>query len=206
MELQLKNIGMIKEANVKINGLTVIAGENDTGKSTVGKIIFCIIKATSRYKEDFKESKIYKIENKLDRLFFYVRRNIDFIDEYDEEYYDELKNILSLSYYIEHIDDENPNKYIKSLTSHLQPLKDVIEKHNEIDYIDNSLNDLKSIINTPENKNKSIENALNKVFRSEFDSNIVSFNEDIGFIKLTENKLTLLDLKIKNNKIEIISD
>jgi len=40
MELQLKNIGMIKEANVKIDGLTVIAGENDTGKSTVGKALF----------------------------------------------------------------------------------------------------------------------------------------------------------------------
>ena len=40
MELQLKNTGMIKEANVKIDGLTVIAGENDTGKSTVGKALF----------------------------------------------------------------------------------------------------------------------------------------------------------------------
>ena len=30
---------MIKEANVKIDGLTVIAGENDTGKSTVGKAL-----------------------------------------------------------------------------------------------------------------------------------------------------------------------
>jgi predicted ATPase len=44
MELQLKNIGMIKEANVKLNGLTVIAGENDTGKSTVGKALFSIVK------------------------------------------------------------------------------------------------------------------------------------------------------------------
>ncbi len=42
MELQLKNIGMIKEANVKIDGLTVIAGENDTGKSTVAKALYCI--------------------------------------------------------------------------------------------------------------------------------------------------------------------
>ena len=43
MELQLKNIGMIKEANVKIDGLTVIAGENDTGKSTVGKALYLIL-------------------------------------------------------------------------------------------------------------------------------------------------------------------
>ncbi len=40
MELQLKNIGMIKEANVKLDGLTVIAGENDTGKSTLSKVLF----------------------------------------------------------------------------------------------------------------------------------------------------------------------
>jgi predicted ATPase len=44
MELQLKNIGMIKEANVKIDGLTVIAGENDTGKSTLGKALYALIK------------------------------------------------------------------------------------------------------------------------------------------------------------------
>jgi len=39
MTLELKNIGMIKEASVKIDGLTVIAGENDTGKSTVAKAL-----------------------------------------------------------------------------------------------------------------------------------------------------------------------
>ncbi len=40
MKLQLRNIGMIEEADVSIDGLTVIAGENDTGKSTVGKALF----------------------------------------------------------------------------------------------------------------------------------------------------------------------
>ncbi len=45
MQLELKNIGMIKEASVKIDGLTVIAGENDTGKSTVGKALFMILKS-----------------------------------------------------------------------------------------------------------------------------------------------------------------
>ena len=43
MKLRLENIGMIKEATVKLNGLTVIAGENDTGKSTVGKALFAVV-------------------------------------------------------------------------------------------------------------------------------------------------------------------
>lgn len=45
MELRLKNIGMIEDACVKLNGLTVLAGENDTGKSTLGKALFALIKA-----------------------------------------------------------------------------------------------------------------------------------------------------------------
>ena len=58
---------MLKEAKLNIDYLTVIAGENDNGKSTVGKVIFCIIKAMNRYKEDLQESKEYKINEKLER-------------------------------------------------------------------------------------------------------------------------------------------
>jgi len=45
MTLELKNIGMIKQAKVNIDGLTVIAGENDTGKSTVGKVLYSCMKS-----------------------------------------------------------------------------------------------------------------------------------------------------------------
>ncbi|XUP89179.1 AAA family ATPase [Campylobacter coli] len=43
-KLYLENIGIIKEANINLEGLSVIAGENDTGKSTVGKILMALIK------------------------------------------------------------------------------------------------------------------------------------------------------------------
>jgi predicted ATPase len=63
MELQLKNIGMIKEANVKLDGLTVIAGENDTGKSTVGKALFVILQGIASSKEENKnESELINFE------------------------------------------------------------------------------------------------------------------------------------------------
>ena len=62
MELQLKNIGMIKEANVKIDGLTVIAGENDTGKSTVGKALYLYLKDES---QDFSLLTKFLFENQL---------------------------------------------------------------------------------------------------------------------------------------------
>jgi len=51
MNLKLKNIGIIKKADINIDGLTVIAGENDSGKSTVGKVLYAIMKSISKDKK-----------------------------------------------------------------------------------------------------------------------------------------------------------
>ena len=48
MRLELTNIGIIKQANIIVDGLTVIAGENDTGKSTVSKALYSVIKSISK--------------------------------------------------------------------------------------------------------------------------------------------------------------
>ena len=38
MKITIQNIGIISEAAVEVNGITLIAGPNDSGKSTIGKI------------------------------------------------------------------------------------------------------------------------------------------------------------------------
>lgn len=42
MKLILKNFAKIKEAEIHFDGLTVIAGDNNTGKSTIGKVLFTL--------------------------------------------------------------------------------------------------------------------------------------------------------------------
>ena len=110
MKLKLKNIGIIKKAEIKINGLTVIAGKNDSGKSTVGKILFTLIKTISQsnaevqeYKNRFNKyiqtlfnrqiSKEGSIEFEYDRHSFYAKIKDDKCDEFSmpKAYqYDEL--------------------------------------------------------------------------------------------------------------------
>ena len=54
MRLTLKNIGKIKEAEVELNGITVIAGENNTGKSTVGKVLYSVFNSFYKLEEQIK--------------------------------------------------------------------------------------------------------------------------------------------------------
>ena len=58
MELTLRNIGKIDEASITINGITIIAGENNTGKSTVGRALYCIFNA------------FHNIDDKINELFY----------------------------------------------------------------------------------------------------------------------------------------
>lgn len=60
---------MIKEAIVKIDGLTVIAGENDTGKSTLGKTLFSLIKADNITRKGDKAIKKQILATRLNLVF-----------------------------------------------------------------------------------------------------------------------------------------
>jgi ABC-type cobalamin/Fe3+-siderophores transport system ATPase subunit len=45
MLLEVRNIGKIQKASIEMRGITVIAGNNNTGKSTYGKILYCMFNA-----------------------------------------------------------------------------------------------------------------------------------------------------------------
>ena len=62
MKLNIKNFAKIKEADIVIDGITVIAGENNTGKSTVGKILFSLFNALSDIDKKVREERLKEIE------------------------------------------------------------------------------------------------------------------------------------------------
>lgn len=79
MRLYIQNINKIKEADIALNGLTVIVGENDMGKSTIGRTFFSTIKAFSNMLSLSKESSAKKASKHIDSLYrhFYGMSNID---------------------------------------------------------------------------------------------------------------------------------
>lgn len=67
MELELKNIGKITSAKLKLDGITVIAGENNTGKSTIGKALYSAFNGMSNLSKRIYRDRIRSVENILSR-------------------------------------------------------------------------------------------------------------------------------------------
>lgn len=44
MKISVQNFGIISNASVEVNGISLIAGANDSGKSTIGKIFYSIVR------------------------------------------------------------------------------------------------------------------------------------------------------------------
>lgn len=187
---------MLKAAEITLHPLCVIAGENDNGKSTVGKVIFCIIKAINRYKEDLQESKENKIEELLDQLFFTLRRGIE--DHKDVDH-GELSSWFTLIMGKLPIDNK-----LTEIKTRLNTLRLNTQSREELE---NQLEDIKKLAHAPENTRLSIERAFIKVFAAEFDSSILLDGSEEGSIQLYENELLLIDLKIeKGNKVHLLSE
>jgi predicted ATPase len=70
MKIDLKNIGKIRDAAVELNGITVIAGENNTGKSTVGKALFSVFNSFYNIDNQIFDERVSNIESIIDNFYF----------------------------------------------------------------------------------------------------------------------------------------
>lgn len=112
MKLHVENFAKIKEADIEINGITVIAGENNTGKSTISKILYCLF--TTFHSLDHKVveergrsifSSIMEMKKGMKIKTFRIINNVvESLMEIQEPTYEKVKAVLS-HYEIEMTDD-----------------------------------------------------------------------------------------------------
>lgn len=59
MKIKLQGIGIIKDSEIELNGLTVVTGDNNSGKTTVGKVVYSLFDAVSNLSEKAESDKNY---------------------------------------------------------------------------------------------------------------------------------------------------
>ena len=114
MKLYLNNVGIIKDSEIQLDGLTVITGKNSSGKTTVGRALYSLICAGNNTVEAFEDA----------------RRRYVFSAIYDE------KNNIILK--PQHIKMDDLNKELEKLSDYTIITKDELEEYdNKEDYSPN---------------------------------------------------------------------
>jgi len=146
MIFKIKNFGKIAEANIKLDGITVICGNNNTGKSTVGKALFSFFNALTDYKNKIDAQKNSKLRAAIRNYaadpmdlpvkVLYPENSMDFISKHDNHFsLDEVKDFLELSYGV-----KLPKDRLVSLVEYLNtPEIDILNEY-VYRYITNVMN------------------------------------------------------------------
>ena len=176
MKLTINNIGKLKNAEVVIDGITVITGENDTGKSTVGKVLWSVSNSFFEIKKQIRTDKISSILEELRRV----------------SSMQDIRNNLVHSSIVEY--DLDLNDFLKQLEKKLEVLNDVRGLDDESkDELKDTLEKIKKRINLSDDEIMKKITQIN--FNKEFNSQINNLNF------LEEGNI---DLKIKNKNINLI--
>ena len=65
MKLIMENIGKVSHASIDINGITVVAGENNLGKSTISKALYSVVDGLSNYEDEIIAQRLQLVFQKI---------------------------------------------------------------------------------------------------------------------------------------------
>lgn len=75
MKLRIDNFALIKHAEIDIDGITVIAGNNNSGKSTVGKILYSVFNALNNLDDKIREQREEQLTEAVRYSLFEMARD-----------------------------------------------------------------------------------------------------------------------------------
>lgn len=200
MELTIKNIGKIKEADIKIDGITVIAGENDTGKSTVGKILFLLFNSLYELDKRIDKERISAIEDiveNAERLIMGDPFNI-FVDNDIFDIYNIVEQVVK-------IDANGSSESIKQKIDDIL-VNNTTQKDVTFDKLDKQklIESIYKIIEISQNEfTKSI---LEKDFKQGFNGQINNIFSDSNAEIELKIKDKIIKSEIRDNAISVISN
>ena len=196
MRLTLKNIGKIGTASVEINGITVIAGENNTGKSTVGKTLYCLFSAFHNINDKIVEERSLSIYRAISSPF--IKRRVNLIHKSINVLRNIAKEICKdRMKYIESTDELR--KTLEGIYKNLENFNIGVENDTEDD-IDVISNKVLSYLKLEDNTIKA--NVLKNILQSEFNMQIshVNAQESLSSMVLEFRGEKCIDIDVVNNE------
>lgn len=195
MKINIKNFAKIENANIVVDGITVIAGENNTGKSTIGKILFSLFNALSDVEDKILAERLSEIEVTSRQI---LRNYAGLTDTSRTAVFHGARRInIGIKRYLEENTDFSKKSIYNIVENELKPwerLSRSMESNHWNDMIDELSQNISEILLLPE-ENLVLE-VISRYFNNVFHGQINSLMRD-------KDEETLLDLEIrgKNNQV-----
>ena len=126
MQIRLENIGIVKDSIIALDGLTVVTGKNNSGKTTVGKTLYALLDAVCNLQQKAKNDRKYYIRKQLETvestleafryMYMRVRRTDSGLSIFNN--YPSLKIFLARDYRRE-FSTEDIEKFARDLAAEL---------------------------------------------------------------------------------------
>lgn len=206
MRLLIENIAKVKSADVKLNGLTVIAGENSSGKSTVGKVLFSTVKALAEARNDTDKNRLNAINKQVTSLYTRLRGAFS---RYENKEYDELFPLPQRTFTKVLMDAEesgNFDDYLEKLTDAIQNFEQVTPRLKAL-----MMRDLENIainIRNKDNRAATLKTIMEYSIESEFMNSICSFGQHSASIRMimdNDSDNAYLNIQIEEEKVDRVS-
>lgn len=185
MRLVLDNFSCIKHADVTIDGITIIAGLNNTGKSTIGKALFSTFSALNN------------VDTKIAKLRILEAQKILFRQSSDAETWALRKSIFDIVDILRKNLRDTQNIYtLTDLQNDINSCLDFLEGDRKQLAANTFYEALKEVIECP--KEKVFEEALLTTFRNTFDGQINNLDSEeitASIQLIIKNKQTSIHIK-----------
>ena len=195
MRLNITHINKIKKADIVLNGLTVIAGNNDSGKRTVGKLLFSVIKSLSNADRLSSQSqdRIMRVNSAL--LYAYVTHA-------EKESGEKIKGVILPSTSTAFLKDAesfaNDKRWVSQLKRKLEKINIVPQQRAKII---RSIDQLVQLATESSNSEKMLERAFQSIIGAEFLNSICTYNTEMSEICFSEGQGKDITIQIKENKV-----
>ena len=173
LNLKLKNVGLINNADINLSKINIIAGNNSTGKSTSSKVLYSFLRSNSKTRKELTKNTL--IDEVLD-LAYDINSFYKF-SEFENENTVQKKN--ELTEIINEIRTNQINENI-DINSYYKKIKKIF---NTIEFTDTNLFDknisyIDEMINIYEEDGEDLFNSImNLIIKSEFGKTVLKKNE-----------------------------
>lgn len=198
LEIHVEDVGKIKDACIELAGVTVVAGLNGTGKSTIAKSVFAAVNARKDMFAKIWADKRVDIE---EEVLQWIEQNNDIDNSPFYDAHEEIAAYILAIYEREKWDSEDVSENVKKIIEKYCRDNNLLDEGIE-EPVENIVKILKRSME--EYVNFFVEQYYQRVFKNQINPIGTSMKSSVSYKKIEDEKNIESAVSIENNKLSII--